>query len=53
MLNKYDLDLQNGFHLSGTVWFMNAQLLNANRDYTHCLPLRNLSLIRLYKIDYK
>ena len=25
MLNKYDLDLQNNFHLSGTVWFMNVQ----------------------------
>ena len=35
MLNKYDLDLQNDFHLSGTVWFMNVQLPNAKqRLYT-------------------
>ena len=35
MLNKYDLDLQNDFHLSGAMWLMNVQLLNAKqRLYT-------------------
>ena len=26
MLSKIDYNLQNGFHLSGAVWFMNEQL---------------------------
>ena len=39
MLNKYEYSLQNDFHLSGTVWFMNVQFIKMpNRDYTQCLP---------------
>ena len=33
MLSKYDYDLQNDFHLSGAIWFMNVQLQKCqNRD---------------------
>ena len=35
MLNKYDCDLQNDFHLSGAIWFMNVQLLKCQTETIH------------------
>ena len=47
MLNNYDLDLQNDFHLSGAIWLMNVQLLiTKQRLYT-------VSSITKHSLDYK
>ena len=43
MLYKYDYGLQNNFHLSSTVWFMNEQMNMSQKTKLSTLPLLNLT----------
>ena len=48
MLSKIDYNLQNGFHLSGAVWFMNEQTNKWIKRLNTVIPTTKPSLIRLY-----
>ena len=48
MLSKIDYNLQNSFHLSGAVWFMNEQTNKWVKRPNTVFATTKLSLIRLY-----